>query len=102
MLTLNGTVQNVFQSPKGINKEGKEYGGQDRVQILAETELQNGETRLELVNLTVTNSGSYESLKGQQVRVPVGVFASGRSVAFYALKGAEPEPITEPHQSKAV
>lgn len=102
MLTLNGTVANVFQAPKGVNKEGKEYGGQDRVQIMAQTELQNGETRLELVNLTVTNSQTYESLKGYQVRIPVGVFVSGRNIAFYALKGAEPEPITEPDHSKAV
>jgi hypothetical protein len=102
MLTLNGTVANVFQAPKGTNKDGKEYGGQDRVQIMAQTELQNGETRLELVNLTVTNIRTYESLKGQQVRIPVGVFASGGSVAFYALKGAEPEPITEPDHSKAI
>lgn len=101
MLTLNGRIENVFKAPTGINKEGKEYGGQDRVQIMAQTELQNGETRLELVNLTVTNSRSYEALKGQQVRIPVGVFASGRSVAFYALKGAEPEPITAPAYSEA-
>lgn len=102
MLTLEGQILNVFQAPKGINKEGQEYGGQDRVQIMAENHLQNGETRLDLVNLTVTNPRSYEAIRGHRARIPVGCFVSGRSVTFYAVKGAEPEPLTAPAKKDAV
>jgi len=102
MLTLEGQIINVFRNPTGVNKDGQEYGGQDRVQIMAENHLQNGETRIDLVNLTVINPRSYEVLKGQRARIPVGCFASGRTVAFYAVKGAEPEPLTTPAQNEAV
>ena len=33
MLTLNGTVANIYEAPKGVNKEtGEAYGGQHRIQ----------------------------------------------------------------------
>jgi O-glycosyl hydrolase len=94
MLTLNGQVVNVFQSPKGVNRDtGEEYGGQDRVQIMARNTLKNGEDRIDLVNLTVTNPEAYLTLQGQNVRVPVGVFAKGGTVNFYVPAGSQPEPL---------
>jgi hypothetical protein len=94
MLTLNGQVMNVFQSPKGVNRQtGEEYGGQDRVQILAQNTLKNGDTRIDLVNLTVTNPEAYLTLQGRNVRVPVGVFAKGGAVNFYVPAGSLPEPL---------
>lgn len=52
MLLLVGQVMNTFEAPKGTNKEtGEQYGGTPRVQIMAENELQNGDKRLDLVNL---------------------------------------------------
>lgn len=90
MLMLHGQVINVFQAPRGTNKEGEEYGGQERVQIMAQSDLKNGETRMELVNLTVTNPEAYVALQGRLVSVPVGAFASGKNVQFFVPKGAEP------------
>ena len=91
MLTLNGQVVNVFQSPTGKNKEGVEYGGQDRVQIMAQNTLKNGDTRVDLINLTVTNSEAYKTLQGRNVRVPVGVFAKDGTINFYVAPGTLPE-----------
>lgn len=92
MLTLNGQVVNVFQAPTGKNKEtGVEYGGQNRVQIMAENMLKNGDRRVDLVNLTVTNPEAYKSLQGLTVRVPVGAFAKGDNINFYVPPGTLPE-----------
>lgn len=92
MLLLCGTVMNTFEAPKGVNKTtGEAYGGKPRVQIMAENELQNGEKRLDLVNLTVEDQTSFDSLKGQRVAVPVGAFINNGAVAFYVVKGAKPQ-----------
>lgn len=95
MLLLVGQVMNTFEAPKGVNKEtGETFGGTPRVQIMAENELQNGDKRLDLVNLSVDDQTLYESLKGIRVAVPVGAYVSKGSVAFYALKGAKPSKMT--------
>ena len=47
MLTLNGTVANIYEAPKGVNKEtGEAYGGQHRIQVMCENTLKNGEKRI--------------------------------------------------------
>ena len=92
MLLLVGQVVNVFEAPKGTNKEtGESFGGNPRVQILAENQLQNGDTKLDLVNLSVENEAAYKSLKGHKIAVPVGAYVNKGIVAFYALKGALPQ-----------
>lgn len=90
MLSLTGQVINVFQVPEGTNKEGEKYGGQDRVQIMAENVLRNGETRVDLIDLTVENAKAYTDLKGKRVCVPVGAFCSKNAVQFYIPKGSVP------------
>lgn len=95
MLTLNGEIINVFETPAGTAKDGHSYGGQHRIQIMAENELQNGQKRVELVNLTVDSISAFKSLIGQMVRIPVGVYVSDKSASFYMLKNAKPELIQE-------
>ena len=92
MLTLNGQVINVFEQPAYTDKKtGEVTAGKHRVQIMAENTLQNGQNRVELVNLTVDDAVPYQKATGRSVRVPVGVFANGTSIQFYALKGHAPE-----------
>lgn len=96
MLTLNGQIVNVFDTPESTDrKTGEIRDAKFRIQIMAENELQNGQKRLDLVNLSVDRPEVYKSLVGQNVRVPVGVFASGNGVQFYALKGAYPDAGTQ-------
>jgi hypothetical protein len=93
MLTLNGTVQNVFSKPASTDKEtGEVRPASDHVQILAENVLESGEKRLDLVSLKVHAVEAYRKLMGQRVSVPVGAFVSGKNIQFYSLK-TEPEPI---------
>ena len=97
MLTLNGQIINVFDTPESTDrKSGEIREAKFRIQIMAENELQNGQKRFDLVNLTVGTPEVYKQLKGQNVRVPVGVFVSGSSVQYYALKNARPELVKQP------
>jgi len=90
MLTLNGTVANIYEAPKGVNKEtGEVYGGQHRIQVMCENTLKNGEKRIELVDLTVDDVTTYREAIGKPVSVPVGVYVASGKPAFYALKGQQ-------------
>lgn len=87
MLTLNGTVANIYEAPKGVNKEtGEAYGGQHRIQVMCENTLKNGEKRIELVDLSVDDVTPYREAIGKPVCVPVGVYVASGKPAFYALK----------------
>jgi len=91
MLTLNGKVANIYESPRGVNKTtGEAFGGQHRIQIMCENTLQNGEKRIELVDLTIDDVAPYRQKLGQPVSVPVGVYVAGNKPSFYALKSKAP------------
>lgn len=83
---------NVFVQPGGVSKKtGEEYEARDKVQLLGELPLQDGQKRMELVTLTVGDARPFEAVKGKRVRVPVGFFATGKDVQFYIPKGSRPE-----------
>ena len=56
MLVLEGILINVFETPKGVTKDGKEYGGESKIQVLYENTLANGEKRTEMETLTVADT----------------------------------------------
>ena len=91
MLQMTGQLLNVFRTPVGINKEGKEFGGKEKIQILGSETLQNGETQNKLIDLSCHDVASFEPHLGKQVTFPVGVLGSGKSVVFYVPKGATPD-----------
>ena len=94
MLTLNGLVLNVFDQAASTDKTtGEIRPAKSRVQIMAENELQNGQKRAELVNLTIEDPTLYRQLTNRMVSVPVGVFVASGSILFYALKGQRPKVI---------
>lgn len=86
MLTLTGTVVNVFETPKGTLGDGKEYGGKWKVQFMANTLLRNGHKKAELVDLSIDDPKPFEALKGKETSVEVGVGARGSRLFFYHLK----------------
>jgi hypothetical protein len=93
MLTLNGTVQNVFTTPPSTDKQtGEVRPASVSAQILAENILESGEKRLEMVTLKVHAPDAYRKLIGQFVRVPVGAFVAQGAIRYYALKNeAQPQ-----------
>lgn len=94
MLTLNGKIINVFDTPESTDrKTGVVRDAKFRIQVMAENELQNGQKRFDLVNLSVDQPELYKPLSGQFVRVPVGVFVGSGAIQYYALKGSRPEVV---------
>lgn len=89
MLTLNGQLINSFRTPDG-ERNGEAYNGQDKVQILGEVVLPNGESKRELLTLSTHNKEYFDGLDGQTITVPVSVFASGKSVTYFIPKGSKP------------
>ena len=87
---MQGLVVNVFKAPKGVTKDGNEYGGNDKVQLMCEQRLKNGEARNELFTLSCERS-DFEPLKGKPISVPVGALSSRGSVLFYIPKGEKPK-----------
>lgn len=86
MLTLNGVVLNVFDSPASTDrKTGEIRPASTRVQVQAENTLENGQKRFDMVTLKVKDGEVYKKLVGKPVRVPVGAFVANGSILYYAL-----------------
>ena len=73
MLVLEGILINVFETPKGVTKDGKEYGGESKIQVMYENTLANGEKRTEMETLTVFDTSPYLGKKNASVCVPVAI-----------------------------
>ena len=92
MLTLTGQLLNIFEAPKGISKKtGEEYGGGDKVQILGDVDLPNGDKKKDLITLGTHDIQFFKDLVGKDIRVPVGAFPSGKSVQFFIPQGSRPQ-----------
>lgn len=87
MLTLNGIVLNVFDTPESTDrKTGDIRPAATRVQVQAENTLENGQKRFDMVTLKVSNGEAYKKLVGKAVQVPVGAFVANGAILYYALK----------------
>ena len=73
MFMLSGKLINIFETPKGKTKDGEEYGGDFKLQILHENTLRNGEKRADLVELAVSDTTPYRDKLNATVEVPVAV-----------------------------
>jgi len=85
MINLTGTLVNTFRAP--IRKDAEEGETEkDKLQILGKVQLRNGESRMDLITITVPDASQYESQKGKSISLPVGVFspAKGNVVFFVA------------------
>jgi hypothetical protein len=87
MLTLNGIVLNVYDTPASTDKKtGEVRSAASRVQIHAKNILENGQVKFEMVTLKVQDGEAYKKLTGKPVSVPVGAFIANGAILYYALK----------------
>lgn len=94
MLTLFGKVANVYVQPGGVSKKtGEAFDPRDKVQLLGQIPLPGGGYKFDLVTLSVEDARQYKPLVGKDIRVPVGVFAAGRSVTYFIPQGGQPQVI---------
>lgn len=77
MIQLQGTLINTF---KATNREGEE---KDKIQILGDVALPNGEVKKEMQTITVGNSRAYEGHEGTVISVDVGAFAPQKNTVIF-------------------
>lgn len=96
MFTVTGQVLKTFIQPGGVDKETGEVSPPTaKVQIMGEMPVKGGDSRFDMITLTVEDKTKYESLKGKRVRVPLGFFAPQKGTIIYFIpKGAEPETLS--------
>lgn len=96
MFTVTGQILKTFIQPGQINKETGETGKPSiKVQLMGEIPVQEGESRLDLITLTIEDKNTYDELKNKRVRVPLGFFAPQKgNIVYFIPKGAKPEIIS--------
>ena len=92
MFQVTGQVLHVYQEPDRTDTEtGEIQKGKPKVQILGDVPLANGETRRDMVTLSVDRKSDYESLIGSTISVPLGMFSPGKGqVVYFIPKGGKP------------
>lgn len=93
MFTVTGQVLKTYTQPGQVDKITGEIGKSSlKVQIMGELPVQGGDSRLDLITLTIENEKTYSTLHGKRVRVPLGFFAPQKgNIVYFIPKGAVPE-----------
>lgn len=93
MFTVTGQILKTYIQPGQVDKEsGVQSAPSVKVQIMGEMPVMGGDSRFDMITLTVENQKTYEELKGKRVRLPLGFFAPQRgSIVYFIPKGASPE-----------
>ena len=91
MLQITGQVVNFFTVDGGTDKEGKEFAERHKVQLMGNVALPNGNTKYDLMDLTVESLDDWASLQGKSVSIDIGAFAPSKgSIVYFVRKGAKP------------
>lgn len=102
MFTLCGQVVNTYVQPGGVSKKsGEAFDPRDKVQIMGHLPLPDGGHKLELVTLNVEDARVFEKAMNRTIRVPVGVYAFGRTVGYFIPQGSKPALVTAPSTAQA-
>lgn len=97
MFTVTGRVLKTFVQQGQLDKETGVMGKPSiKVQLMGEMPVSGGDTKLDLISLTVENQQTYDALTGKQIRVPLGFFAPQKgNIVYFIPKGSEPEIVGE-------
>jgi hypothetical protein len=84
MFSITGTLVNTYRAPlrKGADSSETE---KDKIQILGDIPLPNGEVRKDLISITVPDVRKYEGEAGTQITLSVGVFAAAKGQIIYFI-----------------
>lgn len=92
MLQIAGKVINVFTVEGGIDKEGKEFAEKYKVQLLGNVALPNGDTKLDLMDLSVLDLSDWTNMQNKEVAIDIGAFAPSKgNIVYFVRKGAKPQ-----------
>ena len=90
MLELKGRVINVLKTPDGVNSKGESFIGKGKVQIMFNQTLRNGETRMQLQDVTCEDPEIFRKSIDKEISIPVGIFARGSNVYFFVPRDQSP------------
>lgn len=93
MFQVTGQVVHVYDAPEVVDKETHKVTREEKpkVQLIGDLPLPNGQARYDLVTLSVEDKAEWEALQGQQITVPVGMFAPSKNMIIYFIpKGCHP------------
>lgn len=96
MFTVTGQVVKTFVQGGAVDKATGETGEPTtKVQIMGEMPVQGGDSRIDLITLTIPDKAAYDALKGKRVRVPLGFFAPQKgTIVYFIPKGSKPEVVS--------
>lgn len=96
MFTVTGKVLKTFIQPGQVDKETGEMGKSSvKVQLMGEMPVQGGDSKLDLITLTIENQKTYNDLVGKMVRLPLGFFAPQKgNIVYFVPKGSSPELVS--------
>jgi len=87
MFNVTGKIMNVFSSAAT-----EKYDASYKVQILGETDLPDGQCKMEMLTLNVPKT-IYDSLQGQEgqeITLPIGFYVKNNQlITFYPKNGAK-------------
>ncbi len=84
MFSITGVLVNTFRAPLRKGAEAAETE-KDKIQILGDIPLTNGEQRKDLITITVPDVRKYEGEEGTEVTLSVGVFAPAKVHIIYFI-----------------
>jgi len=84
MLTLKGTLLNVFMTNEYIKEDGSKIPPKTKLQLLTKVTLKNGGTKNELIDLSipVDKVHKYKGKENSQIEVEVAIIGK---VQFYGV-----------------
>lgn len=85
MFSVTGRLEKIFETPAGKGKDGQAYEATVKAQIMGEIVLKNGETKLELLTLTIPPRmvAEAKSCLKTDVTWPCGLFVSGGKITAF-------------------
>jgi len=93
MFTVTGQVLKTYVQEGSIDKEtGKKFDDSFKVQIMGEIPLSGGQSRFDVITMTVEDRKLYDDLEGKKIRVSLGFFSPAKGqIVYFIPKGSAPE-----------
>ena len=92
MLQITGKVINLFTVEGGKDKEGKEFAEKHKVQLMGNVALPNGDSKYDLMDLSVDDLSVWTGLQGKDIAIDIGAFAPAKgSIIYFVRKGSKPQ-----------
>lgn len=103
MFTVTGQVMKTFIQPGTVDKEtGEVSKATSKVQIMGDLPIQGGDSRFDLITLTVENIKTYADLERKTIRVPLGFFAPQKgTIVYFIPKGSVPVVVSDSVESES-